>query len=362
VTGGVSVFGIFNDAVWLKKAKELGQWKSGQYDPEEDHSSETPSGGGSTSIRIRELAEGEEIEQPKKKKTMPEWAEQLHPNIRYQLEAIYARSPLTLLKSTGIHFLLALINESELMMELMAHEFGGALMDSEVVTKNRFLSGIASRMRGMVILAIESLKALLRLVLLWRNGGRLLTTMAIPSREDAIALSSRPGEATEDEDGLPIPTMPVTHTRPYERFTLDQFLDVKRRVSPTTPTTRSTFGELLWILRPVIYLLLKFRYGRTWTPWMLSLVVEYFSIRLSTRPNLNDSENAEISRRRSLLLLYILRSPFFELLSQLFSPLGTMAYNAISKIPGLQTAADFLTEILTVYRTRYFYLAGSGSP
>lgn len=365
VTGSVSIFGIFNDAVWLKKAKELGQAESGRLSLGGDF-------GGPTDLaslmfggpKVRELAEEETIEDGpvKSSRQLPDWAEGLQPSILHQLRLIFQRTPKTLLKNTGLHFILSFLNESELLMELFAH----ALQETFIGTispQQPLLRAIVSRLRGSVILIVEVVKAALRLVLLWRNGGRMLTNMAIPSREDAIALASDSSEGNgEEEDGVPIPTMPPTHRLKYTRYTLDAITALKRHITPSMPTARSMLGEVLWIIRPVIFVILKLKFGRSWKPWMISLIVDLISRRMSKKEDLSGTEEAELSRRRSILFLYALRSPFFEFLQQLFGPAAEHLYNISGRLPGIQTAWDFISEILYVYRTRYFYLAGSGSP
>lgn len=374
VTGSVSLFGICNDAVWLKKAKELGQFQGKRSQLYGD----TPMPEELKYERIRELQEGETVQEGVlKRRELPEWAEHLQPSIRHQLKAIFERTPATLLKNTRIHFILAMMNESELVLELVAHELQERFEQNEWVVKHPRMRRFVENLKGTIILLVELFKAVLRLILLWRNGGRMLTSMAIPSREDAIALANPENEEDKEdddidsepavqyaEDGTPIPSLPnaARHRHRYERYTLDAFKEARRQVAPTAPTTRSICGELLWIFRPVLYVLLRYQYGKVWTPWILSLVVEHMAHKLATREKMSDTEQTELTRRRSLLLLYLLRQPFFEFFTQLAGPLIALIYTALGKIPGVRTAWDFLAEILNVYRTRYFYLSGSGSP
>lgn len=376
MTGSVSIFGLFNDAVWVKKAKELGN-----YEAQSSSSSASPSALFGTPApesdkfeRIRELEEGEQVQDGKipreelEKKKLPSWAQDLQPSVVKQLRTIFQRTPLTLLKNTGIHFSLGLLNESELLLELFAHALQETLTSSSPrVTK------VIQSLRGGVILLVELAKAALRIALLWRNGGRLLTNMAVPAREEIIALANSradrrfSGDEEDEEDeeaesAFPMPSMPNLPGQGYRRYTLDHIAQLKAKRTPSTPTMTSIVGELFWIIRPVVYVLLRLSYGNSWAPWMISLLVDVCSHRLSQRSNLSGAESDELSRRRQLLLLYLFRSPFFQLLQQLLSPATDFTYNAIGRLPGLQSIWDFFAELLYVYRTRYFYLAGSGSP
>jgi len=389
VTGSISILGLFNDAVWLKKAKDLGTFGAPSASSSASPSSlfGLPTPGNDKLERIRELEDGEIVEEGKvsqeelDKKKLPPWASDLHPSVLRQLRVIFQRTPLTLLRNTGIHILLGLFNESELLLELFTHAVQDTISSSSgFPAQTPVFQKLVLSLRSGIILVVEVVKAALRLVLLWRNGGRLLTNMSIPAREEIIALASSradrrfSGEDEEDEqeefageDGerLPMPNLPNLPGNPlqnYRRYTLDHIAQLKAKLTPSTPTATSIFGEVLWILRPVIYVIMRLKYGNSWSPWMISLLVDVTSHRLSKRSNLSGAETDELSRRRQLLLLYILRSPFFQLLQQLFSPATNFAYSAIGKLPGMQTAWDFFAELLNVYRTRYFYLAGSASP
>ncbi|KAL8129151.1 LOW QUALITY PROTEIN: hypothetical protein V2J09_018306 [Rumex salicifolius] len=82
-------------------------------------------------------------------------------------------------------------------------------------------------------------------------------------------------------------------------------------------------GELLFILRPFIYVLCMKKYGRqSWTPWIISLFVDLagmFASLKATRSKHNSSkqiafsitEKDELKRRRMVLALYVMRDPFF---------------------------------------------------
>ncbi|PVU92668.1 hypothetical protein BB561_003683 [Smittium simulii] len=89
-------------------------------------------------------------------------------------------------------------------------------------------------------------------------------------------------------------------------------------------------GEIAFIIRPLIYVLLIKKLGRkSWTPWAISLIVELTSQKLVSLDYLANAvssengfknifswnrplENEEKSRRSSLFLLYLLRSPMFD--------------------------------------------------
>ena len=83
---------------------------------------------------------------------------------------------------------------------------------------------------------------------------------------------------------------------------------------------KDIIGELLYIMRPVIYVfcILKYSFGknvnsnRKWRPFVIAALCDLYSyvIYMSGNPTLRQRQ--ELSRRRFQWLFYLLRSPFFE--------------------------------------------------
>ncbi|KAJ6879339.1 LOW QUALITY PROTEIN: peroxisome biogenesis protein 16 isoform X1 [Populus alba x Populus x berolinensis] len=78
-------------------------------------------------------------------------------------------------------------------------------------------------------------------------------------------------------------------------------------------------GEVLFITRPLIYVLLIRKYGiRSWIPWFLSLAVDTIGAGFLTQVtksrdyHLTASEQDELKRRKLLWALYLMRDPFFS--------------------------------------------------
>ncbi|XP_077246575.1 peroxisome biogenesis protein 16-like [Tasmannia lanceolata] len=86
-------------------------------------------------------------------------------------------------------------------------------------------------------------------------------------------------------------------------------------------------GEVLFILRPLIYVVFVRKYGvRSWIPWLLSLAVDLTgtgilshvtNLGLSSRSienpfPLSTFEKNEVKKRKLLLAFYLMRDPFFS--------------------------------------------------
>ncbi|XP_059959006.1 peroxisomal biogenesis factor 16 isoform X2 [Mesoplodon densirostris] len=89
-------------------------------------------------------------------------------------------------------------------------------------------------------------------------------------------------------------------------------------ITPTPLGMQETIAESLYIARPLLHLLSLGLWGqRSWTPWLLSGVVDVTSLSLlSERKGLTRRERLELRRRTILLLYYLLRSPFYDRFSE----------------------------------------------
>ncbi|XP_059634080.1 peroxisome biogenesis protein 16 [Cornus florida] len=147
---------------------------------------------------------------------------------------------------------------------------------------------------------------------------------------------------------------------------------------PTLPTFLSEtgvlgglfmMGEVMFITRPLIYVLLIRKYGiRSWFPWFVSLAVDLVGVGILSQItmsghrkkdqqfHLSSSEKDEVKRRRLLWALYLMRDPFFskytrqklERTEKLLEPVP---------IVGFLTAK--IIELIIGAQTRYTYMSGS---
>lgn len=147
-------------------------------------------------------------------------------------------------------------------------------------------------------------------------------------------------------------------------------------------------GELLHILRPVVYVLALRRWGRhSWIPWSVSLSLEMASSRL-TYMGAKTSQNAarqascepaiagtalsvlyamqgihwrrdevdELTRRKLLVLFSLLRDPFF---ARFTSPAIKRWQGRVTKLPLLGGIFDKALEVLVGLQKYYTYTAAS---
>ncbi|EEB17218.1 Peroxisomal membrane protein PEX16, putative [Pediculus humanus corporis] len=119
-------------------------------------------------------------------------------------------------------------------------------------------------------------------------------------------------------------------------------------------------GEMLYISKPILILITILKYGqRTWVPWLLLYLVQLESKNHSNNNNNNytPGQKLEISRRKLLLLLYLMKSPFYERHSK---DLIVGFLNSLSKnIPLAKFICKPILQYLPHWQETYFYLWSS---
>ncbi|KAL9176071.1 hypothetical protein ABFS82_02G155200 [Erythranthe guttata] len=123
-------------------------------------------------------------------------------------------------------------------------------------------------------------------------------------------------------------------------------------------------GEVMFILRPLVYVLLVRRYGvRSWLPWLASFGVDLVghgiisAVRhISNDFRLSNAEKSELKRRKFLWALYLMRDPFFTKYTRRRLD-GTQ--KVLEPVPVVGLLTEKLVELITGAQTRYTYMSGS---
>ncbi|XP_025784022.1 peroxisomal biogenesis factor 16 [Puma concolor] len=189
--------------------------------------------------------------------------------------------------------------------------------------------------RWLVIALIQLAKAVLRMFLLiWFKAGLQTSPPIIPLDRETQAHSpdcdQSPGSQEQSYVGKrsnrvvrTLQNTPSLHSRhwgaPQQREGRQQRQQHEELSVPPTPLgLQETIAESLYIARPLLHLLSLGLWGqRSWTPWLLSGVVDVTSLSLlSDRKGLTRRERLELRRRTILLLYYLLRSPFYDRFSE----------------------------------------------
>jgi peroxin-16 len=239
-----------------------------------------------------------------------------------------------------VRLLLTFFNHMEITLEIFGEKMGGVQGKWETI-----------RM-------VESMKAALRIFLLSRVWGRKACVLCGGGQ----FISPMGEEATHAANGLQTPPPHQFYGRHSGRML--QLPPTRRRFkSSATATLDFQFvGELLHVLRPVCHVYAMKSYGiMSWKPWLMSLacdVISRSSTRTSRQQNFYEwrdlpGASAELTTRDRWLLLYLIRSPMFELTIKPF----------VQRLEGVPYIGGFfkmfISTFLMYYTQYYFYISGS---
>lgn len=124
---------------------------------------------------------------------------------------------------------------------------------------------------------------------------------------------------------------------------------------------RQMIAETIYVLKPIAHLLSIFRFGNnTWKPWALSLLIDLASLHLhntnehGVKNVLSAKQQLQLSRRYFALLLYLLRSPFYDKYSK--RRLHNFLIGCGQKVPLAHLICMPLAQYIPHWQKTYFYM------
>ncbi|XP_064399974.1 peroxisomal membrane protein PEX16-like isoform X2 [Halichondria panicea] len=223
---------------------------------------------------------------------------------------------------------------------------------------------------AMVIL-MQTLRAVLRSLLVFKLHYGVIRTPPVPStdrKQAETAHSSNP----EREDAQPLAWKAPRTGRIIRSVHTDPtipYSELQHNVAPLSPSqtsrdspsrlmsldTNSLIAEALYIARPLVHIISMFIFQQSsWKPWLLALGMDLTSLQLHCGLlHSNSAEKAEVMRRRVVLMLYLLRSPFYDKRSK--NMLLDFLRWLSSTIPLLHFIVDPLMTYLPVWQQVYSY-------
>lgn len=272
-------------------------------------------------------------------------------------------------------FCLTVLENVEVFLELAAYEKRG------------------DRTRWLIVVTVQIVKCILRLLLLLKFEAGITSSPPIPSlkRDKAFLAKLRPTSTqqivAEEKNTERIMTFESdSNDNNSNSFilkssgrlvrSLNSDSLVKRSWTSSTPSVpsdkiprqqhsnlkstplneRQVLAECLHIIRPLVHLSFMYICGQSsWKPWLIACGVDLSSLYLTGSPeNLNPVEKEELKRRAFMMLLYLLRSPFYDRFSRvkLLFFLGYLAQN----VPVVRLIIRPLLEFLPLWQKIYFYV------
>ncbi|KAL5062095.1 hypothetical protein RYX36_023832 [Vicia faba] len=212
----------------------------------------------------------------------------------------------------------------------------------------------------------EGIKVLVRLSLFRKSGYKMLLHGGETSNDDSTSQHQIAARALSALSQFGEKARMVSDPVWLRRVQHQQAIvepAATRVVKPTLSTILSKkgfcgalflIGEVLFIVRPLIYVLFIRKYGIwSWTPWFLSLAIDTISnsiLSLITTTvagenqkmiHISAPEKDEVKRRKLLFVLYLMRDPFFskytrrklESTEKVLEPVPIIGFLTASKTP-----------------------------
>lgn len=234
----------------------------------------------------------------------------------------------------------------------------------EMIAKKRY----GERGRWSAVVALESVKVLLRHQLLRITNSRLSMTPPQPVRD------VDPQKIEELVHSQQLATSSILSANISELSSPDavnRFLMTKvilpEQIRPAQSLVHrlssvGKFAEYLYILRPLIYAVLMRREAlsnkkKTWTPWLLSLSIEYAAQQLAKRSieinagKLTGLEKDEIEKRGWNMGWYALRGAFYD---QMTKPLLDDISKRLEKVYVLNLLGSVIKDYQNIFENYLF--------
>ncbi|XP_030755671.1 peroxisomal membrane protein PEX16 [Sitophilus oryzae] len=124
---------------------------------------------------------------------------------------------------------------------------------------------------------------------------------------------------------------------------------------------RQLIAEYIYITKPLVHLASAGVFGtRSWKPWMIALGFDTVSLSLykSTQKlssgSLTKAQKIQLSKRVLLLILYLLRSPFYEKCSE--NRINAFLNALINNVPLARIVCTPLLQYLPFWQNNYFHM------
>lgn len=223
--------------------------------------------------------------------------------------------------------------------------------------------------KWIVIFIVQSLKALLRLILVHRNKERLIKNPPIaPLNREKLRQESKNQELPKEgfslkRSGTVVRSVNCSGPSNSRFWTPLGKIDDDEPLPDTSEVRQSLIiAETLYIMKPLIHLTAFIVKGKNnWIPWTTALAIDLASIHILTKEKksikLTKEENAELIKRRINLLLYLVRSPFYDNCSK--NRINYLLDGISNRIPLARYIAQPIAKYLPHWQETYFYMWSS---
>ncbi|RZC41981.1 peroxisomal membrane protein PEX16, partial [Asbolus verrucosus] len=190
--------------------------------------------------------------------------------------------------------------------------------------------------KWLLIVAVQVFKCISRLILIYSHKESIIQTPPIPTLErnklmkNMTNCNSVRDIAQAQMDSLSftlkgsgrvirrIDTSPPISLRDWKPLQIQHTCDNEQTIEQAL-AGRQLIAETIYIMKPMAHLGSVACFGNnSWKPWMVSLIMDFTSLQLyrsckRTKVNsLTPKQKLQLSKRTVILVMYLLRSPFYD--------------------------------------------------
>ncbi|XP_012054391.1 PREDICTED: peroxisomal membrane protein PEX16 [Atta cephalotes] len=219
--------------------------------------------------------------------------------------------------------------------------------------------------KWLIIVIIQLFKSVLRLLLIYVYKERVTKSPATPplNREKFNKIDN-----VQLKEGFMLKrsgtvVRSVKYSTPIELRTwkaLPSVTDENENLTKNKESDRNLkLAESLYVTKPLLHLGCMYITSQNrWPPWILSLIIDIASLnvfnRCAQKTLLSKEEEEELVRRRLSLLLYILRSPFYDKYSR--NKIDSLLDTISSSVPLAKYLTSAVKKNLPYMQSTYFYM------
>ncbi|XP_021930291.1 peroxisomal membrane protein PEX16 isoform X2 [Zootermopsis nevadensis] len=240
-----------------------------------------------------------------------------------------------------------------------------------------FIEVSARRMWGekgkwLIVIVLQIFKCAGRLLLLFYHKDNIIQSPSMPplrrkkAREDSHVEESRirlqSAAFTLKRSGRivrRVTAAPPTSCRTWRPLLPPNNNAEEDGVPDQTLSGKMLIAEVLYVVKPVAHLCSMMLFGqKDWKPWLLALSADLASLQLygtkHKERHMSRKQRLELSRRTISLLLYLLRSPFYERHSS--DRLQAVLRDMSANVPLARVLCNPIAQYIPQWQDTYFYM------
>ncbi|XP_062535303.1 peroxisomal membrane protein PEX16 [Armigeres subalbatus] len=241
--------------------------------------------------------------------------------------------------------ILTMLEYCEVFIELSAHKLWG------------------SRGRWFVIVVVQSVKCIGRLILtMFCQNNNIVKNPPIPVLDRSnLTETNRPDSTFQEQSDTVVLKRSGRVLRKVEGAPPIATRNFKKlKHGPVVIQYGGRFirtAELMYIFKPLVHLACIRLYGmKSWKSYLVPMAIDAASLRIyyKHRSDLSRDQKQELSRRCVSMLLYLMRSPFYDRYSK--QRIASLLTGIGSKVPFTGAITSMILSYIPHWQETYFYM------